>query len=184
VIAPASNLHWSSDGLEIPCWNGEVVRLAFAIDTHDREVMAWVATGGISGEMVRNLMLACVEQRFAALRAPHPVQWLVDSGSAYAAHDTRDFAVALNLVACFTPVRSSESNGISEAFVKTFKRDYARIHPGPMLPLSSSSSQPGSKTTTRFTPTKACKCAHPVSSSAPSLNQSRVRFDGGNSSQA
>ena len=42
---------------------------------------------------------------------PHPVQWLADNGSAYAAHDTRDFAVALNLVACFTPVRSPESNG-------------------------------------------------------------------------
>ncbi|ATR19230.1 IS3 family transposase (plasmid) [Roseomonas sp. FDAARGOS_362] len=132
VIAPASNLRWSSDGLEIPCWNGEVVRLAFAIDTHDREVMAWVATtGGISGEMIRDLMLACVERRFAALRAPHPVQWLADNGSAYAAHDTRDFAIALNLVACFTPVRSPESNGVSEAFVKTLKRDYARIHPSP-----------------------------------------------------
>jgi transposase InsO family protein len=132
VIAPASNLRWSSDGLEIPCWNGEVVRLAFAIDTHDREVMAYVATtGGISGEMIRDLMLACVERRFAALRAPHPVQWLADNGSAYTAHDTRDFAVALNLVACFTPVRSPESNGVSEAFVKTLKRDYARIHPRP-----------------------------------------------------
>ena len=132
VVAPASNLRWSSDGLEIPCWNGEVVRLAFAIDTHDREVMAYVATtGGISGEMIRDLMLACVERRFAALRAPHPVQWLADNGSAYTAHDTRDFAVALNLVACFTPVRSPESNGVSEAFVKTLKRDYARIHPRP-----------------------------------------------------
>ncbi|WP_424139660.1 IS3 family transposase, partial [Roseomonas chloroacetimidivorans] len=132
VIAPASNLRWSSDGLEISCWNGEVVRLAFAIDTHDREVMAWVATtGGISGEMIRDLMLACVERRFTALRAPHPVQWLADNGSAYAAHDTRNFAVALNLVACFTPVRSPESNGVSEAFVKTLKRDYARIHPRP-----------------------------------------------------
>ncbi|WP_426954245.1 DDE-type integrase/transposase/recombinase [Muricoccus radiodurans] len=90
MIAPTSNLRWSSDGLEIPCWNGEVVRLAFAIDTHDREVMAWVATtGGISGEMIRDLMLACVERRFAALRAPHPLQCLADSGSAYAAHDTR-----------------------------------------------------------------------------------------------
>jgi transposase InsO family protein len=132
VIALASNLRWSSDGLEIPCWNGEVVRLAFAIDTHDREVMAWVATtGGISGEMIRDLMLACVERRFATLRAPNPVQWLADNGSAYIAHDTRDFAVALNLVACFTPVRSPESNGVSEAFVKTLKRDYARIHPKP-----------------------------------------------------
>jgi putative transposase len=62
VIAPKSNLRWSSDGLEIPCWNGEVVRLAFAIDTHDREIIAWQAsTGGTSGEMVRGLMLACVE---------------------------------------------------------------------------------------------------------------------------
>src|SRR5262249_27221334 len=30
-----------------------------------------------------------------------------------------------------SPVRSPESNGIAEAFVKTFKRDYARIHPLP-----------------------------------------------------
>jgi len=40
VVAPASNQRWASDGLEISCWNGEVVRVAFAIDTHDREVMA------------------------------------------------------------------------------------------------------------------------------------------------
>ena len=132
VIAPASNQRWPSDGLEIGCWNGEVVRVAFAIDTHDREVMAWqAATTGISGEMIRNLMLACVEQRFGTCRAPHPVQWLADNGSASTARDTMDFATALNLVACFTPVRSPESNGISEAFVKTLKRDYARIHPRP-----------------------------------------------------
>jgi len=132
VIAPASNLRWSSDGLEISCWNGEVVRVIFAIDTHDREIIAWQATtGGISGEMVRDLMLACVERRFSALRAPHPVQWLADNGSAYTASETVDFAVALSLVPCFTPVRSPESNGVSEAFVKTIKRDYARIQPRP-----------------------------------------------------
>ena len=129
VIAWASNRRWSSDGLEIGCWNGEVVRVAFAIDTCDREVIAWQAsTGGISGELVRNLMLACVEQRFGTCRAPHPVQWLADNGSAYAARETLDFAAALSLVPCFTPVRSPESNGVSEAFVK---RDYARIQPRP-----------------------------------------------------
>ena len=58
VIALASNQRWSSDGLEISCWNGEVVRLVFAIDTCDREIIAWQAsTGGVSGEMVRDLML-------------------------------------------------------------------------------------------------------------------------------
>lgn len=132
IIAPASNQRWSSDGLEIACWNGEVVRVAFAIDTCDREIIAWQAsTGGVSGEMVRDLMLACVERRFGSLRAPHPVQWLADNGSAYTARDTLDFAAALSLVPCFTPVRSPESNGVSEAFVKTLKRDYARIQPRP-----------------------------------------------------
>ena len=132
VIALASNQRWSFDSLEISCWNGEVVRLVFAIDTCDREIIAWQAsTGGISGEMVRDLMLACVERRFNALRAPHPLQWLADNGSAYAARETLEFAVALALVPSFTPVRSPESNGVSEAFVKTLKRDYARIQPRP-----------------------------------------------------
>ena len=35
--------------------------------------------------------------------------------------------MALNLVPCFTPVESPESNGMAEAFVKTFKRDYVRV---------------------------------------------------------
>lgn len=132
VIASASNQRWSSDALEITCWNGEVVRVAFAIDTHDREVIAWVAsTGGITGQMVRDLMLACVEDRFGGVRVPHLVQWLADNGSAYSAIETLAFAAALGLLPCFTPVRSPESNGVSEAFVKTLKRDYARVQPRP-----------------------------------------------------
>lgn len=133
VIAPSSNQRWASDGFEFACWNGEIVRIAFAIDTHDREVMAWVATSGagISGEMIRDMLLDCVERRFDALRAPQPLQWLADNGSAYTAGETIDFATALNLVPCFTPVRSPESNGVCEAFVKTFKRDYVRVNPRP-----------------------------------------------------
>ena len=132
VIAEAPNQRWSFNSLEIACWNGEIVRVVFAIDTCDREIIAWHATtAGISGEMVRNLMLACVERRFSASRAPHPVQWLADNGSAFTARETIEFAAALLLTPCFTPVRSPESNGISEAFVKTLKRDYARVQPRP-----------------------------------------------------
>jgi len=47
------------------------------------------------------------------------------------ASETLDFAAALGLVPCFTPVHSPESNGIAEAFVKTFKRDYVRVNPLP-----------------------------------------------------
>src|SRR5271169_64286 len=128
VATLRSNIRWCSDGLEFTCWNGEVVRVAFALDCHDREVIGWVATtAGISGEMLRDMMVRCAERRFNDIRAPHPVQWLSDNGSIFAAHRTIESAVALNLVPCFTPVESPESNGIAEAFVKTFKRDYVRV---------------------------------------------------------
>jgi putative transposase len=130
VATIRSNIRWCSDGLEFTCWNGEVVRVAFALDCHDREVISWIATtAGISGEMIRDMMVRCVEQRFGDIRAPHPVQWLSDNGSIFAAHRTIDIAMALNLVPCFTPVESPESNGMAEAFVKTFKRDYVRVSP-------------------------------------------------------
>jgi putative transposase len=133
VIVMRSNLRWCSDGFEIGCWNGDIIRVAFIIDAHDREIIAWhaVVGSGISGSMVRDMMLEAVESRFGALQSPAPLEWLTDNGSAYTAKETRDFAVALNLIACFTPVQSPESNGISESFVKTFKRDYARVNPVP-----------------------------------------------------
>ena len=133
VAVMASNLRWCSDVLEIGCWNREVVRIAFVIDAFDREVISHVAvTGaGISGSDVRDVMLAAVEQRFGTERTPHPVEHLSDNGSCYTAKDTRDFATALGLVPCFTPLRSPESNGMSEAFVKTLKRDYVRVTPLP-----------------------------------------------------
>ena len=58
------------------------------------------------------MMLEVVEKRFAAIRAPHPIEHLSDcpkgtlrvNGSPYTAKETRDFAAALNLAPCFTPV--------------------------------------------------------------------------------
>lgn len=133
VMVMRSNLRWCSDGLEFACWNGEIIRMAFIIDAFDREIVAWTAVSGagISGSDVRDMMLEAVEKRFGSVRAPHPIEHLSDNGSPYTAKETRDFAMALNLVPCFTPVRSPESNGMSEAFVKTFKRDYLRINPLP-----------------------------------------------------
>ena len=103
------------------------------LDCHDREIIGWtaVAGAGISGGDIRDLMIGCVEARFGGPRAPHRVQWLSDNGSIYAAAKTIDVALALNLDPCFTPVESPESNGMAEAFVKTFKRDYVRVNPIP-----------------------------------------------------
>jgi transposase InsO family protein len=130
IMTSRSNERWCSDALEFTCWNGEIVRVAFALDSHDREVIGWVATtAGISGEMIRDMMVHCVEQRFGDMRAPRKVQWLTDNGSIFAAYRTLEIAAALNLEPCFTPVESPESNGMAEAFVKTFKRDYVRVNP-------------------------------------------------------
>jgi transposase InsO family protein len=133
VVMMRSDLCWCSDGFEFTCWNGEIVRGAFVLDAHDREVIAWRATtgAGISGSDIRDMMLEAVEARYGGVRAPHPVEWLSDNGSIYTARDTRVFASPLNLVPCFTPVASPESNGMSKAFVKTLKRDYLRVSPVP-----------------------------------------------------
>lgn len=72
-------------------------------------------------------MLEAVEKRFGSIRASYAVEWLSNNGSSYTAHETGVFAGQLNLVPCFTPVVSPES----EAFVWTLKRDYIRIRPLP-----------------------------------------------------
>jgi len=40
----------------------------------------------------------------------------------------------LGLVPLTTPIQSPQSNGMAEAFVKTFKRDYAQVNPRPDAP--------------------------------------------------
>ena len=131
VITLKSNLRWCSDVFTIRCWNGEAVQVLFSLDCCDREVMGWLATsGGVSGEMVRDLMTESLEHRFgpAALSTPHPIEWLSDNGPCYTAHDTCEFARSLGLLVCTTPTYSPQSNGMAEAFVKTFKRDYVYVN--------------------------------------------------------
>jgi hypothetical protein len=49
--------------------------VTFAIDTHDREVLASTASPrSIGGIAVRDLMLLAVERRFDALRTARPVE--------------------------------------------------------------------------------------------------------------
>src|SRR5262245_59135822 len=68
IAVDARNRRWCSDGFEIGCDNGERVRLAFALDCCDREAMSFLATtSGVSGEDVRDLMLAAVEHRFGLI---------------------------------------------------------------------------------------------------------------------
>jgi transposase InsO family protein len=131
VMTLKSDLRWCSDAFEIRCWSGERVQVAFALDCCDREVIGYVATtAAITGQMVRDLMAEAVEQRFGAgaTRTPHPIEWLSDNGPPYTAYDTREFGRSLGLLVCTTPAYSPESNGMAEAFVKSFKRDYVYVN--------------------------------------------------------
>ena len=69
---------------------------------------------------------------------PQPPGCLLDAtglmkhaSSCYRANETRQFARMLGLEPKNTAVRSPESNGIAESFVKTIKRDYISIMPKP-----------------------------------------------------
>ena len=73
-------------------------------------------------------MPGAVEHRFGSNLPASPVEWLADNGSAYRSHQTRQFARMVGLEPKHTAVRSPESNGMAESFVKTFKRDYVYVN--------------------------------------------------------
>ncbi|EDQ4642750.1 IS3 family transposase [Salmonella enterica subsp. enterica serovar Minnesota] len=132
VAVKESNQRWCSDGFEFRCDNGEKLRVTFALDCCDREALYWgVTTGGFDSETVQDVMLGAVERRFGSELPASPVEWLTDNGSCYRANETRQFARMLGLEPKNTAVRSPESNGIAESFVKTIKRDYISIMPKP-----------------------------------------------------
>ncbi|QSA05730.1 IS3 family transposase [Escherichia coli] len=132
VAVKESNQRWCSDGFEFRCDNGEKLRVTFALDCCDREALHWaVTTGGFNSETVQDVMLGTVERRFGNELPASPVEWLTDNGSCYRANETRQFARMLGLEPKNTAVRSPESNGIAESFVKTIKRDYISVMPKP-----------------------------------------------------
>ena len=129
IMTLHSNTRWCSESFRIQCWNGEHVEVAFSLDTCDREVLSWVcSTRGIDGGLIRDLMTQSMEYRFGRVNeVPQPLQWLSDNGPCYTANATVTFGRILGLSAVTTPSYSPESNGMAEAFVKTFKRGYAYL---------------------------------------------------------
>lgn len=130
IITIKSNLRWCSDCFTLQCANGERVFVAFALDTCDREILSYIAsTIGIDGAAIRDLMLEAMEYRFGKVNfLPNKIQWLSDNGPCYVAKETVRFAKDLGFEVCTTAPYSPESNGMAEAFVKTFKRDYMAFY--------------------------------------------------------
>lgn len=125
IMRDGSNERWCSDAFVIGCWNGEVVHVAFALDCHDREVLAQVAAPhALRAADIQDLMRRAVASRFGTTRPAEPIQWLSDNGSIYTALATEWEAERLHLQPITTPAYSPQSNGMSEAWVNTVKRDY------------------------------------------------------------
>ena len=125
IQRPVSNERRCSDGLEIACWNGEYLQIAFVLDCHDRECLAWVAVPcDLHAADIQQLLRAAMVTRFAGTRPDAPIQFLSDNGAIYTALDTICTAERVHLVPITTPSASPESNGMAEAFVNTLKRDY------------------------------------------------------------
>jgi hypothetical protein len=96
IMRDGSNECWCSDELVLSCWNGEVVHMAFALDCHDREVLAHVAAPrALRAADIQALMRRAVAHR--AVRPAEAIQWLSDNGSIYTALATEWEAERLHL---------------------------------------------------------------------------------------
>lgn len=131
VVTMKSNMRFCSDILEVRVWSGERIYIAFSLDCHDREVMSWVAEKRplFHGDIIR-LVDQTVTHRFGEFiqKLPHQIQWLTDQGPQYKAEQTIRYATEWGFDVRTTPAYSPESNGVAEAFVKLFKRDYVYVN--------------------------------------------------------
>lgn len=127
----ASNLRWRSDILEIRCWNGEKVFVAFVLDCHDREALSFVAEKRplFHGDIIK-LMDLNVTSRFGEYieKLAQKIQWLSDQGQQYKALQVVAYGAEWGFDVRTTPAYSPQSNGVEEAFVKLFKRDYVYVN--------------------------------------------------------
>lgn len=125
VMTLHSNTRWCSDCFEIKCFNGEKVFVSFVLDTCDREVISFISSASpLLATDIEKLMLKAVRYRFSDYKTPRTIEFLSDRGSIYRAHSVKNLAKHLGLKSCYTAAYSPESNGMSEALVKTIKRDY------------------------------------------------------------
>ena len=79
---------------------------------------------------------------------------------------------------CFTPVRSQESNGLSKAFVRTFKGDYLRNNPLPDAATALQQIAGWIDDDNEVHPHSALRMRPPGSSSEVRPHSRRVRSDG------
>ena len=92
-------------------------------------VLAWRFARWMLSEDLQEMVREAVFRRFGAEKEKaQAIDFLSDNGPEYACRKLRALLQDFGMVICRTPRRSSESNGLAEAFFGSFKRDY--IHQG------------------------------------------------------
>lgn len=125
VAVAESNRRWASDITGLKAWDGEKRRLAVIVDCADRMVLAWRLGRRITAEDLGELVREALWGRFGPTRAQaRGLEFLSDNGPEYTSGPFQACLEGLGLVACRTPCRSPESNGLAEAFFGSLKRDY------------------------------------------------------------
>jgi putative transposase len=125
VAVGQSNQRWASDITGLKAWNGQKGRLAIILDCSDRMILAWRFSPRITAEDLCEMLREAIFRRFGENRGKAKgIEFLSDNGPEYGAHKLQQLFKKLGIIACRTPCRSPESNGIAEAFFGSFKRDY------------------------------------------------------------
>lgn len=133
VIVMRSDLRWCSDGFEFTCWNGDIVRGAFLIDAHDREVIALAGRGQHRDQRLGHPRHHARSRRTPIRRIPRALGHRDAVRQRLALHreGDADLRPPARSEALLHTGSEPTSNGISEAFVKTLKRDYVQVTPLP-----------------------------------------------------
>lgn len=127
VAVEEPNRRWASDITGIRTWDGQKRRLAVILDCADRMVLAWRLAPRITADDLGELVREALFRRFGAARVQaRGLEFLSDNGPEYTADRFRTTLADLGLIACHTPIRSPQSNGLAEAFFGRFKRDYVQ----------------------------------------------------------
>jgi len=128
VITEAPNKRWSSDIIVIKAWNKEKGRLAMIADCGNIEVLSKVWAKSITSDSIKEIVKQALIKRFSQEHVPYGVklQFLTDNGSEYIDKELVRWLESAGFEVCNTPIRSPESNGMSEAVNRWIRADYIR----------------------------------------------------------
>jgi len=125
IAVETPNTRWSSDITSIKLWDGTKARFTYILDCCDRSIIAWRLEKHLQASDIEQMLQEAIFKRFPQQEIKAlGLEFLHDNGPEYIEKKFRKQMIAWDVTNFNTPTYSPESNGMSEAFNGTFKRDY------------------------------------------------------------